>query len=86
VSPSVSLEVIAAESVSFVLGLDELRTTLEMLGALLPMVTEDEATELEDALPSLATTLHRTTSPLLWLLAPRVEPLAEIDEPPMVQE
>lgn len=62
-SPSVSLEVIAAESVSFVLGLDELSVTLEMLGALLPMVTEDEATELLDALPSLAMTLQRIHSP-----------------------
>ena len=84
-SPSVSLEVMAAESVSFVLGLDELSVTLEMLGALLPMVTEDEATDALDALPSLAITLHRTTSPLLWLLGPRVLLVAEIDEPPMVQ-
>jgi hypothetical protein len=86
VSPSVSLEVIATESVSLVLGLDELSVTLEMLGALLPMVTEEEAVEALDALPSLATTLHRTTSPLLWLAGPRVLPLAEIAEPPMVQE
>jgi hypothetical protein len=85
VSPSVSLEVIAAESVSFVLGLDELSVTVEMLGALLPMVTEEEAVELDEALPSLATTLHRTTSPLLCRLGPRVELLAEIAEPPIVQ-
>ena len=56
-----------------------------MLGAVLPMVTEDEATELDDALPSLATTLHRTTSPLLCRLGPSVLPVAEIVEPPIVQ-